>query len=243
MSVLTKAFTTQFEEPRKVYMGFDAGGSINFNTPVDDIDAAIDAAPDVSALDFEAVGGVTNIPVEMRQSEGESGRWLSRTAMLLDDAFLSAADVELKVIADGYGPSVEDVLRQMRDDPSLGLAGGWLVPNEADLTRDPDATRLLGEVHYDSSSMEAVPVDVREPFTGVEVSLKVIGVLDRLHADAFKVVGSKRLIDDAAPFPVPVTEYRFRVSDKVDVKDAANASGGRPAGERDADGGVQGEHR
>ena len=224
MSVLTKAFTTQFEEPRKVYMGFDAGGSINFNTPVDDIDAAIDAAPDVSASDFEAVGGVTNIPVEMRQSEGESGRWLSRTAMLLDDAFLSAADVELKVIADGYGPSVEDVLRQMRDDPSLALVGGWLVPNNAaEITRDPDAQRLLGDVHYDSSSMEAVPVDVREPFTGVEVSLKVIGVLDRLHADAFKVVGSKRLIDDAAPFPVPVTEYRFRVSDKVDVKDAANA--------------------
>ena len=66
-------------------------------------------------------------------------------------------------------------------------------------------------------------MDVREPFTGVEVSLKVIGVLDRLHADAFKVVGSKRLIDGEAPFPIPVTEYRFRVSDKVDVKDAANA--------------------
>ena len=224
MSVLTKAFTTQFEEPRKVYMGFDAGGSINFNTPVDDIHAAIEAASGVSASDFEAVGGVTNVPVEMRQSGGESGQWRSRSAMLLDEGFLSAADIELKVIADGYGPSVEDVLRQMRDDPSLALVGGWLVPNNAaDIARAPDAQRLLGDLHYDSSSMKAVPVDVREPFTGVEVAIKVIGVVDRVHTDAFRMIGSKSLIDDAAPFPVPVAAYRFRISDGADVKGAANA--------------------
>ena len=224
MSVLTNAFTTQFEEPRKMYMGFDAAGSINFNTPVDDIHAAIDAAAGVSASDFEAVSGVTNVPVEMRSSGGEGGRWRSRTAMLLDDAFLSATDMELKVIAEGYGPTTKDVLAQMRDDPSLALVGGWLLPNNAaDIARDPDAQRLLGDLHYDSSRMEAASLDVREPFTAVEVTIKVIGVVDRVHADAFRMIGSKSLIDDAAPFPIPVTQYRFRVSDEVDVKAASNA--------------------
>ena len=224
MSVLTEVFTTQFEEPRTVYMGFDAGGTINFNTPVDDIHAAIGSAQNVSASDFEAVGGVTNVPVEMRPSGGESGRWRSRSAMLLNDDFLSTADIEMKVIADGYGPTAKDVLRQMRDDPSLALAGGWLVPNNAaDIARDPDEQRLLGDLHYDSSSMEAVLVDVREPFTDVEVSIKVIGLVDRVHADAFRMIGSKSLIDDAAPFPIPVTEYRFRVSAEVDAKAVSNA--------------------
>ncbi len=224
MSVLTEVFTTQFEEPRKVYMGYDAGGAINFNTPVDDIHAAIEAAEGVSASDFDAVGGVTNVPVEMRQSGGESGRWRSRSAMLLDDGFLSSADIELKVIAEGYGPTVEDVLRQMRDDPSLALAGGWLVPNNAaDIARDADEQRLLGDLHYDASNMEAVPVDVREPFTGVEVSITVIGIVDRVHADAFRMIGSKSLIDGAAPFPIPVTQYRFRASDGADVKAVSNA--------------------
>ena len=224
MSVLTEAFTTQFDEPRKVYMGFDAGGSINFTTPVDDIHAAIDAADGVSASDFEAVGGVTNVPVEMRQSGGESGRWRSRTAMLVDEGFLSAADVELKVIADGYGPTAEDVLAQMRDDPSLALVGGWLLPNNAaDIARDPDAQRLLGDLHYDSSGMEAVSLDVRESFTDVEVSIEVIGVVDRVHSDAFLVIGSKSLIDGVAPFPIPVAQYRFRLSEGVDAKGAANA--------------------
>lgn len=224
MSVMTEVFTTQFEEPRKVYMGYDAGGSINFNTPVKDIHAAIDAAPGVAASDFEAVGGVTNVPVEMRPSGGEGGRWRSRTAMLLDDGYLSTADIELKAVAEGYGPTAEDVLRQMRDDPSLALAGGWMVPNNAaDIARAPEAERLLGDLHYDSSSMEAVDLDVREPFTGVEVSITVIGLVDRVHADAFRMIGSKSLIDGAAPFPVPVTEYRFRVSDGVDAKAVSNS--------------------
>ncbi len=224
MSVLTEVFTTQFEEPRKVYMGFDAGGSINFNTPVEDIHAAIDSAEGVSVSDFEAVGGVTNVPVEMRPSGGEGGRWRSRTAMLLDDGFLSSADIELKTVAEGYGPTAEDVLRQMRDDPSLALAGGWLVPNNAaEIARDSDEQRLLGDLHYDSSSMEAVDLDVREPFTGVEVSITVIGLVDRVHADAFRIMGSKSLIDGVAPFPIPVTEYRFRVSDGADAKAASNA--------------------
>ncbi len=224
MSVLTEVFTTQFEEPRKVYMGFDAGGSINFNTPVEDIHAAIDSAEGVSASDFGAVGGVTNVPVEMRPSGGEGGRWRSRTAMLLDDGFLSTAGIELKLVAEGYGPTTEDVLTQMREDPSLALAGGWLVPNNAaDIAREPDAERLLGDLHYDLSSMEAVDLDVREPFTGVEVSITVIGLVDRVHADAFRIMGSKSLIDGVAPFPIPVTEYRFRVSDGVDAKAVSNA--------------------
>ena len=144
--------------------------------------------------------------------------------MLSDDDFLSTADIELKIVAEGYGPTAKDVLRQMREDPSLALAGGWLLPNNAaDIARDPDAQRMLGNLHYDSSSMEAVSVDVREPFTGVEVSITVIGIVDRVHADAFRIIGSKELIDDAAPFPVPVTEYRLRASDGVDLKAVSNS--------------------
>ena len=142
----------------------------------------------------------------------------------VDEGFLSAADIELKVIADGYGPTAEDVLAQMRDDPSLALVGGWLLPNNAaDIARDPDAQRLLGDLHYDSSGMEAVSLDVRESFTDVEVAIEVIGVVDRVHSDAFLVIGSKSLIDGVAPFPIPVAQYRFRLSEGVDAKGAANA--------------------
>ena len=223
MSVLTKVFSTQFEEPRKIYMGFDVGGSINFNSPVDDIAAAIDADADLEASDFEAVGGFTVIPVEFRGREGERGRWFRRTGMLLDDAFLSAADLDVKLIAEGYGPTSEAVLEAMRADPTLAIVGGWLLPNEADLARDGDEPRLFGDLHYESPKMAPLSLDVREPLTGAETTVTVVGVLDRVHADAFRVIGSKSLVDGAVPFPVPLTDYRFRLADGVDPKGVANA--------------------
>ena len=125
MSVITETFTTQFEEPRKIYMGFDIGGSVNINSPVVDISGAIASDAGLDPSDFEVVSGYTLVPVELRRREGEKGRWFRRTGMLLDDPFLAAADLDMKLIAEGYGPTAEDVLEAMRADPSL--ADSWRI--------------------------------------------------------------------------------------------------------------------
>ena len=102
MSVLTTTFTTQFESSRKIYMGFDVGGSININSPVKDLASSIDLVSDIEPSDFEAVGGYTLVGLELRQLEGESGRWFRRTGMLLDQEFLRTSDIDFKLIAEGY---------------------------------------------------------------------------------------------------------------------------------------------
>lgn len=223
MSVLTGTFTTQFEPPRKVYMGFDVGGSVNFNSPIDDIDAAIDADPNLAASDFGAVGGLTNVPVDIRRQGGDTGRWFGQTGMLLDDGFLSTANIDMKIIADGYGPTARDVLDAMKDDSTLAIVGGWVLPTDAELARSSDGPRPFGDLSYESPTMSPVSLDVREPRTGIEVSMTVIGVFDRVHADAFAILASKSLVDTAAPFPIPRTAYRFRLADGVDPSDTANA--------------------
>ena len=225
MSVLTRVFSTQFEEPRKIFMGFDVGGTINFNSPVDDIGAVIDADADLRASDFEVVAGYTQLPLEVRQREGERGRWLQRTWMFLNDDFLAAAEPDMKLIAEGYGATTEEVLEAMRADPTLAIAGGWLLPNEGDLARGGDEPRLFGDLHYESPTMKPVSLEVREPQTGAEAAVTIIGVFDRVHSPpyGFRMMGSKELIDETAPFPVPLTHYRFRLSDGADAKGAANA--------------------
>ncbi len=225
MSVLTGTFTTQFEEPRKVYMGFDVGGTVNLNSPIADIDTDIDANPDLAASDFEAVGGMTVVPVELRQQEGEKGRWFRRTGMLLDDAFLSAADLDMKLVADGYGPTTRDVLDAMKADPTLAVVGGLMLPTDAELAQAGDQPRLFGNLSYESPSMDPVSLEVREPQTGIETAVTVIGIVDRVHSnfEALRIFASKKLVDDAAPFPIPLTTYRFRLADGVDDREAANA--------------------
>lgn len=224
MSVLTGTFTSQFEEPRKVYMGFDVGGSVNFNSPIDDIDGAIAADPNLEPSDFDAVAGFTLVPIEIRQQEGETARWFGHTGMLLDEGFLSAADIDMKLIADGYGSTAQDVLDAMKADPTLAIVGGWILPTDVQLATSSDNPRRpFGDLSYDALSMAPIPFDVREPRTGIEVSVTVIGVLDRVHADGFNILASKSLVDAAAPFPIPRTAYRFRLADGVNASNTANA--------------------
>ena len=223
MSVLTGTFTTQFEEPRKIYMGFDIGASVNLNAPVDDIRAFINSDPDLEGTQIRAIGGITTVPVDLRQQEGERGRWYSRTGMLVDQGFFDAADLDMKLIAEGYGPTPRDVLESMKADPTLAIAGGWLLPNEGDLAREGDEPRLFGALHYGSTVMEPVSLDVRESRTGIQRSVTVIGVFDRFHANAFRILGSKALVDEALPFPIPLTNYRFRLADGADAKDTSKA--------------------
>ena len=47
--------------------------------------------------------------------------------------------------------------------------------------------------------------------------------MDRLHRSSGSIMTSKRVLDDAAPFPVPITSYRFRLADGVDAPTTSKA--------------------
>ena len=64
-----------------------------------------------------------------------------------------------------------------------------MLPNEGEINRDSDEPRLFGDLHYDSPAMQPVPLDIREPQTGVSMEVTVIGVVDRVHANAFRIFG------------------------------------------------------
>ncbi len=221
MSVLTETFSTQFEEPRKVYAGFDVGGAINLTTPIGDIDLAIGGEPDLRAEDFEAIGGFTPVRLQLRTVDG-GDRWRSRTGLVADDDFLASSSYDLKIVAEGYGPTSNEVLQAMRDDPTLAVIGGWMLPTE-EPTEDEAKDRLFGSLHYGADKMEPIVVEVREPRSSVVVLLTVVAVFDRLHNNASTIIVPKKIVDDKVPFAVPVTNYRFRLAEGVDAKKAARA--------------------
>jgi putative ABC transport system permease protein len=222
MSVLTETFSTQFEEPRKVYAGFDVGGAINFTTPISDIRLAIGSEPNLRLEDFEAVGGYTGVPLQLRAVNGGGDRWRGRTGLVADDEFLASSSYDLKIVAEGYGPTSREVLQAMRDDPTLAVIGGWMLPTE-EPTEDEAKDHLFGGLHYGADKMEPILVEAREPRSGEVVLLNVIAVYDRLHVNASRVLVSKEVVDDKVPFAVPVTNYRFRLAEGVDAKKASRA--------------------
>ena len=223
MSVLITSFSSSFtDDLDAVVGGWDIEASVNLNTPIEDIRRAIDEEPRLRIEDFEAIGGFTKVFVEVRQVGGGEQRWRGYAVRAANDGFLEAAEYRLKLIADGYGTTPEDVWRALRDDPTLAVVEGIALP----ISPGEEDWRPLqfDDLFYEDEEMSPVDIEVREPRTGEVVQLTVIGVLDRIHEsfdDNNGMLVSKVALDDAIPFPVPIATYQFKVVEGADLEQVA----------------------
>ena len=220
MSILTAAFGTAVADVSTVAGGWDIQGTVNFNTPIADIRQAVDRHPDLRLDEFEAIGGYTPIPIEARQVGADNQRWRGCAVRAVGDDFLRDTGSRLKLIADGYGPTEEEVWQALRTDPSLAVVEAMVVPSRSGF-RDHNVPFQLEGLHYEDQRMSPIDIEVREPLSGRVVKLKVVGVLDAL-TDAFGEIGfgmfvSRTGLDDALPYPIPTTTYRFKAAEGADV--------------------------
>ena len=223
MSVLTEGFSRSITDDLETVLGdWHIEASVNPNTPIGDIRQAIAAEPKLRLQDFEAIGALTHVGLGVRETNGEDPEWRGYGARAVDDEFLDAARYDLKLIADGYGSTPEQVWAALKADPTLTVIEGIALRSkeETEDWRPLDFDSL----NYDDESMTPVAIEVREPRTGTIIPLTVIGVLDRKHESINENAGmlvSKSAIDDVAPFDVPFTSYLFRVVDGAETAQIA----------------------
>ena len=225
MSILTKVFDVSNSDQEEVTGNWHIQGDVSFTTPIPDIRQAIADSPDLRSEDFAAIGGYTTVPVQVRQLDADDQLWEDYVVRAADNDFLSESGYKLKLIADGYGPTEQDVWRAMREDPSLVVVDSLIVPREGGGFEGGQISYRLEGLFYEDETMSPIPLEIREPRTEATASLTVIGVLDQL-TDSFGELGvgmlmPKAQLDDAVPFPIPLTTYRFRMADGVDQPAAA----------------------
>ena len=222
MSILTEAFGTTAEDDSSVVGGWDITARVNPSTPISDIQQAIEESPDLETSDFEAIGGFTYIPVQARQRGGQEQGWRSYAVRAADDGFLQGTETEFHLIAAGYGDTAEKVWDRLRSDSTLVAVDALAVPLRTGFRGGENVPEFqLEGVYYEDESMEAIPIEVREPTTGAIIELTVIAVLDET-ADAFGQLGggmiaARRQLDEVSPFPIPITNYRIKVAEGADV--------------------------
>ena len=224
VSILTEAFSTTSDRVALATGGWEIEGIIAPSTPIANIGLAIDDNLTLSADSFEAFGGYTAIPFEARQSDSESHEWQRYRVRAADDRFLAATEYKLKLIADGYGPSSRDVWEALRRDPNLAVVDATVVPSR-DGFGDNEIPFHLEGVYYEDDEMAPIEIEVRAPLSGQVSQLTVIGVLD-LVSDNFGSMGfgmftARSMLDNATPREVPVTRYRFKLSEGIDPSAAA----------------------
>ena len=139
-----------------------------------------------------------------------------------DDGYLGSSTFDLKLIADGFGPASADVFAAMQSDPSLVVIPGSLL-DDTQGEQGQQIDRVFHQVSYDDESMSPFEIEVRERSTRTVVKLKVVGVVDRVHNTGFGsfMIGSKTAVEEAAPFPIPITTYQFRVVNLDESKQIA----------------------
>ena len=219
MSILTEAFSAAVGDAERVAGGWDIQASVNSNTPIEDIRLAIDEKPGLDNQDITAIGGYTAFPVEIRQVGAEEQRWRFYGIRAADDQYLQQTGSTLKLIADGYD-SPEDVWAAVQRDSNLVVADSLIVPSREQFGNDEIPFELEG-VFYEDTEMKTIDIEVRDPRTGTVIPLTIIAVTDRL-SDAFGelgrgIIASRKELDDAIPFKIPTTTYRFKAADGVDV--------------------------
>lgn len=222
MSILTEAFSTTAEDDSSVVGGWDITARVNPSTPIADIRQAIEESPDLETSEFEAIGGFTYIPVQARQRGAKEQGWRSYAVRAADDGFLAGTETEFHLIAAGYGDTAEEVWDRLRGDSALVVVDALAVPLRTGFRGGENVPEFqLEGVYYEDESMDAIPIEVREPTTGAIIELTVIAVLDET-ADAFGQLGggmiaARHQLDEVSPFPIPVTNYRIKVTEGADV--------------------------
>ncbi len=168
------SFNNAFNDLETFGGGFDVRAASAPGNPIPGMAESVAADPAL-ARDVAVVAGQSYLPVDAKQVD--SARAFAAYPLRgLDDSFLRTTTFGLATTARGY-PTAADVWRALRTTPGLAVVDAFVVPRRTNwaFAVAPDF-RLQG-LYLEDRSFEPIPVDVRDPETGIATRLTVIGVL------------------------------------------------------------------
>jgi putative ABC transport system permease protein len=177
-STISGSFIHNLDDVESFGGGFDVRAIVAPGGPTDDMAVAVgERGPSagVDPADLEVVGAQSLTPVEARQAG--TAAYSDYPVRGLDEAFLGSTTYGLAAVARGYD-TPGDVWTAMARTPGLAVVDPFVVPR-----RNQFMVGVLPEFQIDGFFLEdeafdPVPVEVRDPATGSNLSLTVIGVLE-----------------------------------------------------------------
>jgi putative ABC transport system permease protein len=250
LSVLTNLTQQLGPNDPRVTGGYNIEAKVPFSNPIPDLPERVAQNPELSEL-FEAIGGQTLFPLEMRQVGVEPPQ-LPIGADLLqpslregfyyyntrfsDVSYLENAQFEMAIRARGYETD-EAVWDAVASDPSLVVVDALPVIfgnfSEAGNTGFGPPVFAIKGPRLENPVMDPVELELRAP--GVQnapvVKVKVIGVLTRFANFYTGLYANKALSSQvtASLFPggIPTSAYFFRVADQPNLERDAEIEAAR----------------
>lgn len=210
----SNAFNDAFADEGSYAGGFDIRASTAAISPVEDMDAAIEAAPTLEPGAFDLVASQSVVSAEARQSDRRSTfePYLVRG---LDDAFLAGNAYELAALAEGYS-STDDVWRALATEPGLAVVDPIVVPRRDNFNFGVVPDFSLEGFVLEDETFAPVPIEVRDPETGAILELTVIGVLrDTIPEFMYGIATSQETLAPLGDRARPTVHF-FRLAEGMD---------------------------
>lgn len=253
MSVLTN-LNRQIDPNRPDVSGdYQIEASVSYANPVADINARIAADPTLNGK-FEAIGGQTLLPLQLRQpgrkppatpptaeelktNPGIAEGWSYYNVRLADDAYLKSNRFPLQLRLKDY-PTDQAVWDAIANDPTLAVIDA--VPVQfGEIVEQSGGSFQAGGIGggsffyvtgarlSDPALNTPIEIEARLPNApnAPPVKLKVIGVLSRFSNFYTGLYASNELLKQVSPMPIPTTTYFFRVKPGEDPQALRRALG------------------
>jgi len=220
-TVSTGSFNKAFENVDTFGGGFDVRAGTGAAAPIEDMNAAIAATPELDADDFVAVGSQSVLAVDAKQV-GTGRPFETYVARGLDRSFLEHTTFELGAMARGYA-TAREVWDALAFEPGLAVVDSLIVPRRDGFVFVPAETdfRLSG-FYLDDGVFDPIPVEVRDPQTGRTLRVTVIGVLsDTAPMEMVGLSTSSEALASAFPGRAGPTIHYFDLAGGVDAERAA----------------------
>ncbi len=223
MAVILNASNSVFGNPDLLSGHYDIRATVSYANPVGDMKAALAQSDPSLAANITAIGGANVVPVKVRQANSDQ-EYEDYFITGVDKGYTDSVGYQIDLFAPGYSSSAQ-VWSTLQSRPDLAVVSPMLVPARANYNFGGPASpfKLEGFYFEDGALPDNLYIEVKDPLTGAERRLQVIGVISQTAFYAFPLITSQSSVTALAGQPVPSFSYMIRVKDGADVEATAKA--------------------
>ena len=193
MNFIQTAMGAAFGDTQRLSGGFEIRADAGYADPILDMKAALEDAEGIQNADVAAVGEVSNLPAEVKQSS--TNRDLkSLYVQGVDGGYSKSVDYDFETTTTGYG-SAHEVWKALQTEKDTAVISSDLAPSRNVSTFGSSAeprVELTGFYVEDAYLPDDLYLHVKDPESGKTKNLRVIGVLESSAYFAGDVVTSQR---------------------------------------------------
>jgi putative ABC transport system permease protein len=202
--------------------GFQVRSGTVGAAPIENLAAALQSTPGISAADIPYVGSQSVLAVEAKQL-GTKRPYETYLVRGLDSSFLDHTTFGLGQIARGYDSS-DEVWQAVRRQPGLAVVDSTIVPRRDNWNFGPAPDFALSGFLYEEGVLEPISIEVLDKQTGRTRKLTVIGILkDTAPIEMLGISTSQETLSAAFPGRTQPTIHYFGLAPGVDPEDTAAA--------------------